>query len=302
MKTELVFKLVLSFIVLIKNKIMAKELNIVISSREKIVSINSLYNVRINYVGGRPVPKMYKSPKAQRFADEARKQLIAVKIDEDTKQWLTETKKFHMSIEFILGSGINRRDVSNCDKLVIDQVTAWIRDDLGVADFDDSLLSDVYFKKSYIPKADKEYCCIRLIESTRNLNIVIEKPSKIWFNEFGDKFTFPPIPKRKKKNVNYAEKVEEKDQSDTKIYIINKDSVINNPFLISDIESDGYKCAVDGIGFVFVFYDKNDHLDSNMQKLQERVKDINYSNYRIIPIDFDNKDSEIMRYINNELI
>ena len=279
---------------------MSKELNILISSKEKIVSINSLYNVKIAYVGGRPKPVLYKSPKAQRFASEARAQLLNVKIDEETKEWLTNTKKFNLSIEFILGSGINRRDVSNCDKLVIDQVTAWLRDDVGIVDFDDSLLTDVQFRKSYIAKASNEYCCLRLTESTRNLNIVIEKPSKLWFNKLEDKFTFSPIPKRKLKSKNYIEKVENKDDSDTKIYIISKNDIISNPFLVSDIENDGIECMKNGFGFTLIFVNNKELENPVLKEFNNRIKNIGYSNFRIVPIDY-NDENELVSNVNKTI-
>lgn len=226
-----------------------KELNVIIKTKSKIVSINSLYGVKIAYNAGRPYPQMYRSASAMAFEREIRDQLLALKLGQDWIDFFRNTRSFSMTVNFILRTGISRRDVSNMDKALIDTVTRFIHDDLGVDTFDDSLFADVHFYKSLLKSGANEYCCIQIKESTHNLSFgVTPKPDKVWFS--GGEFEISK-PKRKKKDVHYIETVTDKDDADTWVYIITPETKIE-PSLYIDITKTIDKINYLESGFVYV--------------------------------------------------
>lgn len=229
----------------------SKELNVVIKTKSKIVSINSLYGVKIIYKAGRPIPQMYRSAGAMAFEREIRDQLIALKLGQDWIDFFSNTRSFSMTVNFILRTGISRRDVSNMDKALIDTVTRFIHDDLGVETFDDSLFADVHFYKSLLKSGANEYCCIQIKESTHNLNFSSSpKPDKVWFSS-GD--IVVEKPKRKKKDINYIETVTNKEDADTLVYIITPETKIE-PSLFIDITKTIDRINYLESGFVYVVF------------------------------------------------
>ena len=258
------------------------ELNVVIKTKSKIVSINSLYGVKIAYNAGRPYPQMYRSASAMAFEREIRDQLIALKLGQEWIDFFTNTKSFSMTVNFILRTGISRRDVSNMDKALIDTVTRFIHDDLGVSSFDDSLFADVHFYKSLLKSGANEYCCIQIKESTHNLSFGnAPKPDKVWFSS-GDLIIEKP--KRKKKDVNYIETVE-KENADTFVYIITPETLIE-PKLFIDITKTIEKINYLESGFIYVVFKDLDDISAfeglrcEIDKLgthgkMKKIKDIN---------------------------
>lgn len=226
-----------------------KELNILISTDTKIVSINSLYSVKIRYVAGYPRPQMYKSANAQKFANEVTDQLRALHLGPDYVEWFKNTKAFSMTVNFVLKAGIARRDVSNMDKLLIDTITRYIHDDLGVDTFDDSLFSSVQFFKSELPKSKKEYCIVQIRESTDNLRFdMVPIPETVWMWNTDMKLNIPPIPKRKKKGVRYFEVKEDRNGANTYIYILSPEKF--SPSIYSDILQDLDQLILGSTGFL----------------------------------------------------
>jgi len=181
---------------------MSKELNLLLTlSREKIISVNALYKAGVKRVAGKIIPYIYKDPKAAVIESEVRDQLMAIDFSEYLDFFRT-TRFFSITISFILKSNVMRRDVQNLDKNVIDVLTKYIHEDLGIDTFDDSLFLDVYFTKSIIPKANSEYIAIQIKESTHNVRFdVIEEPEKIYCQE--DEY----IKQLKKKSKNLGLKV-----------------------------------------------------------------------------------------------
>jgi hypothetical protein len=226
-----------------------KELNILISTDTKIVSINSLYSVKIAYVAGHPRPQMYKSANAQKFASEVTDQLHALKLGDDWKEWFRNTKSFSMTVNFILKTGIGKRDVSNMDKLLIDTITRYVHDDLGVETFDDSLFSSVQFFKSELPKSKKEYCIVQIRESSDNLRFdVVPIPETIWCWDKNNKLDILPLPKRKKKGVRYFESRETRNDANTFVYILSPETF--SPDIYSDILQDLDQLILGSTGFL----------------------------------------------------
>lgn len=228
-----------------------KELNILISTDTKIVSINSLYSVKVAWIAGHPRPQMYKSANAQKFAREVTDQLRALKLGPDYVDWFRNTRAFTMSVNFVLKAGIKRRDVSNMDKLLIDTITKYIHDDLGVENFDDSLFSSVQFFKSELPHSKKEYCIVQIKESTDNLRFdAVPIPETLWFWNKDKKPELKPIPKRKRKDTRYFSETETRDGANTIIYLLDSDQL--NPETYTDIIQDLDQTVLGSTGFLYL--------------------------------------------------
>ena len=166
---------------------MKKELSIVITLEKiKLISVNALYNAGLMYRGGRPVPYIYKSPDAKKFEAIMDEQLRALNW-EDHIEWLTNTKQFTVTQQYIFKSGIKSRDVSNVEKLCSDGFVRFVRSELGITTFDDSLFSDVHLYKSIIPGSTREYLCFKISPSDFNMRFdQMDKPEQILFHFEGD--------------------------------------------------------------------------------------------------------------------
>ena len=253
-----------------------KQLNFVLATDSKIVSINSLYGAKVGWKAGRPFPQLYRSQSAMRFEREVRDQLLALHLDKEWVDWFKTTKHFSMIVNFILRTGVTRRDVSNCDKALIDTITRFIKYDLGCEDFDDSLFSDVHFYKSTIPQGNKEYCCVQITESTHEIRFdVIPKPEKLWF--YGDlRPDLPKVPKRKKKDTVYLEEVVDKSMANTLIYYLTPETELT-PELFYKISEDKTRILKNSAGFLYLgilgtaedWGERQNLLDFLMQEFQK---------------------------------
>lgn len=198
-----------------------KQFNFLLTlKREKILSVNALYLAGIKRVGSKNIPYIYKNPKANIIEGEIRNQLGAI----DWTDWLDffrNTKQFSITISFILKSNLMRRDVQNLDKQVIDVITSYIHDDLGISSFDDSLFLDVYFTKSIIPRGTSEYIAVQIRESKHNPRFdIIDVPECIYLPEESLKKDFKKRIKESGLSVKFYSKPEEKDKCNTEIEYI----------------------------------------------------------------------------------
>ena len=253
-----------------------RQLNFVLATDSKIVSINSLYGAKIGWKAGRPFPQLYRSAGAMRFEREVREQLLALHLDAEWVNWFKTTKQFSMTVNFILRTGISRRDVSNCDKALIDTITRFIKYDLGCDDFDDSLFTDVHFYKSTIPQGQKEYCCVQIKESTHDMRFdIIPKPEKLWFWEgCEDKPALPKIPKRRKKGEVYLEEVS-KDQANTILYILTPNTNLT-PELFYRIAEDKNSILNGAQGFFYLgVLGSKDEWGEKLEQLNFLISEIN---------------------------
>lgn len=158
------------------------ELRILLTIPEKLVSVNDLYKAKIAYKAGRPYPVLYKNPKAVQNGNVIKDQLRALDLKKYIP-WLNKTKKYEILMNFILKSGVYRRDTANLDKEIIDDITRYIKDDLGIEHFDDSEIFECSFSKSICPGAKKEMVCFILRESFVEERIdVIDKPKRVYLS------------------------------------------------------------------------------------------------------------------------
>lgn len=166
---------------------MKKEINLIITLEKiKLISVNALYNAGLMYKGGKPVPYIYKSADAKKFEAIMDEQLRALDW-KDHIEWLTNTKQFTVTQQYIFKSGIKSRDVSNVEKLCSDAFVRFVRSELGITTFDDSLFSDVHLYKSIIPGSDKEYLCFKISPSNFNMRFdQMEKPEQVLFHFKGE--------------------------------------------------------------------------------------------------------------------
>lgn len=276
-----------------------KQLNFVLATDSKIVSINSLYGAKIGYKAGRPFPQLYRSQAAMRFEREVRDQLLALRLDQEWVEWFKTTKHFSMTVNFILRTGISRRDVSNCDKALIDTITRFIKFDLGCEDFDDSLFSDVHFYKSTIPQGSKEYCCVQITESTHEMRFdVIPKPERLWFWEgCTKKPDFPKVPKRKKKGEIYLEEVQNKQDANTYMYILDSNTALT-PELFFKLSEDKTNVLRRSSGFLYIgLLDLENWRDENKKLLEFLINEFNEANKQYSGIKL-----EVLEDINESMI
>lgn len=158
------------------------EIRLIVKIKEGFVSTNALYNARVTYAGGRARAQVYKNPKAVRVESIIRDQLRAVDFTEYL-DWLRNTKQFKILFQFILKSGVKRKDTSNYIKNLEDIWTRFVKEDLGIENYDDSKHLEVHAYKSLIPGLKEEIACIQIIESTANLRFdKIVKPEQVIFH------------------------------------------------------------------------------------------------------------------------
>lgn len=160
---------------------MKEELNIKITLEGvKLISVNALYKAGMVRKGGKNVPYIYKCSEAKKFESLVHDQLRSIDWSSHI-DWLTKTKQFCITNQYILKSGIKSRDVSNFTKLSDDVVVKFIKNELGVSSFDDSKFVEEFLFKSILPGGNKEYLCISLKPSTFDTRFDhVEVPEKIF--------------------------------------------------------------------------------------------------------------------------
>lgn len=155
-------------------------LNLVLTVSSKLISVNELYKAKIVTKGGRTYPTLYKNPKAVKVSEEIRNQLLAVDFSNYIK-WLNNTKKYFITINFVLKSGISQRDCANFEKIMCDDLVKFVKNDLGVSHFDDSEFLEIRLIKSIIPNAKNEYALIQLKESRHDIRFDhIDVPERVY--------------------------------------------------------------------------------------------------------------------------
>lgn len=234
---------------------MSKEIRVLITLQSKFVSTNELYKARVSYSFGHPKATVYKNPRAAQVESEVRCQLIAVDFSEYL-DWLRNTEQFDISFKFIFKRSNTHFDTSNYIKNLEDIWTRFVRDDLGIDNYDDSKHIRVFGEKSIIPGATSEYALLVLKESKANIRYDIDpKPEKIWISDMtAEEITafLPPLPKTLKKKDRYQVQAEY-DAADTKVYILQPTNFIAlDSTIIAKIYKDAIEAVYQNSGFVLV--------------------------------------------------
>lgn len=229
-----------------------KELSFVLTISSKIISVNNLYKAGLKYIKGKPVPYIYKNPKAAEIEREIIEQLRAIDFSE-YKDWLSKTKQFDITISFIFKSNVTRRDCENQSKNIIDDVVRFVNNELGITSFDDRLFNSVHLYKSMIPKSKHEYACIKLTESKVNLRFdKIDEPEKFYIGPELDEYKKEIKKILKEKKLKMTDKLEEKDRCNSFLYILTpgkSKTLINET---NKIVNEAWNCVVSDFGFLFV--------------------------------------------------
>lgn len=249
--------------------------------KEKILSVNALYLAGLKKIGGKNIPYIYKNPKSAAIENEIREQLKAIDFT-DWMDFFSKTKYFSITISFILKANVMRRDVQNLDKHLIDVITKYIHDDLGISSFDDSLFLDVYFTKSIIPKSSSEYVAVQIRESKHNLRFdVIDVPENIYLPDPDLKKGFKKIAKEECMEVKFYSKVEEKEKCNTEIEFLNPENNLNTlgEDFVRITEQIGYiKSCENRFYWVGVYGDEKDWGESNYKILNSWVYSLSNRN------------------------
>lgn len=279
---------------------MKKELKFFLTVSEKIISVNSLYLAGMKYINGKPKPYIYRNPKADKIEHEILEQLRAVDFSEYI-DWIKNTKQFTLTISFILKTNVTKRDVENLPKQISDTITKFIKNDLGIDKFDDSLFTSVHFYKSVIPKAKKEYCCVQLAESKDNLRFdIVDEPKRFFLGGTCAGSTWrdeiiPILKERKKEYFNPVvedwteecieiENIEKTEKCDTHLYILTPQ--MSGVYSVAEIIDSIWSCITKGYGFVYFGIlgtesDWGESMWKSLKAVMKMVKEIASTNSRI---------------------
>lgn len=243
---------------------MSKELKLLIQIKNRFVSVNSLYKSRIIYKGGKPIPSTYKNPKAVQIEREIREQLRDVDFS-DYLEWFRNTPGFKLQIQFVFKRNITNSDTSNYVKSLEDILTRFIKEDLGIENYDDSRHIEVYSVKSIIPKSKHEYACISLSESKFNMRLDKEdKPQRFFLGgtTAGSTWRDEVIQELEKRKLEYFNPVvpdwndearkkeeEEKEKCDTMLFLITPE--MQGVYSIAEIINSVWEVVTSGNGFVY---------------------------------------------------
>lgn len=265
-----------------------KELKFVLQLKTRIISVNDLYKARVVYKYGKPVATIYKNPKAKEQEREVMDQLSALDLDE-YKDWLRNTKQFKLHLQFVFNRNISKKDSSNNTKLIEDEVTKFIKEYLGIENYDDSKHVEVYCVKSIIPKAEHEYVCVSLTESKFNVRIdEIEKPERFFLGGTCNGTTWREelIPELEKHGYTYfnpvvpdwtpecieIENIEKNEKCNTHLYILTPE--MKGVYSVAEIINSTWECIVSGRGFVYVgiLGGKNEWGEHQYKSLNETLR------------------------------
>lgn len=243
---------------------MSKELKLLVQIKNRFVSVNSLYKSRIIYKGGKPIPSTYKNPKAVQIEREIREQLRDVDFS-DYLEWFRNTPGFKLQIQFVFKRNITNSDTSNYVKSLEDILTRFIKEDLGIENYDDSRHIEVYSVKSIIPKSKHEYACISLSESKFNMRLDKEdKPQRFFLGgtTAGSTWRDEVIQELEKRKLEYFNPVvpdwndearkkeeEEKEKCDTMLFLITPE--MQGVYSIAEIINSVWEVVTSGNGFVY---------------------------------------------------
>ena len=279
---------------------MKTEIKVVVQLKSRFISVNSLYKSRISYIGGKPRAVVYKNPKAIDIENEIREQLRAINFS-NCLDWLRDTKGFKLHIQFIFKKGITNSDTSNYFKNVEDIFTRFIKEDLGIENYDDSKHIEVSAVKSIIPKSKHEYACIYLTESKFNVRMDQEdKPKRIFLGGTCGKIDWRKdlISELEKRGLEYfnpvvpdwtpdcieRENIEKSEKCDTHLYIITPET--KGPYSVAEIIDSTWRCVSGDIGFVYFGILGNrsmwdEGMYRSLEAVLEMVKKISDGNSRV---------------------
>jgi len=199
---------------------MSNKLNIILSA-SRILSVNSVYNSRLIYVNGKAKSTIYKTAEAKNVENYIKDQIKVLDVP-NNYSWINEDTLFKMTIQVVFKSGYFRRDLDNTLKLVQDGI-------FGGLGLNDSHVVDIVASKKLFPDISEEkiFVCLEEVSKDGLRYDILQSPNIIWSNKLDDISlgnNLKKLPKRgKKSDILYY--TEEKDRADTKLFIVEPDSV-----------------------------------------------------------------------------
>ena len=179
-------------------------------------------------------------------------------------------------------------------------MTRFIREDLGVEEYDDKLNVEISAVKSIIPKSQCEYACITLSESNFNVRLdQIDTPHRFFLGgttaETGWRDLV--IPELEKRGLEYFDprvedwneearkrEEEEKDKCDTMLFLITPE--MKGIYSIAEIINSTWQVLISGSGFVYfgilgTLEDYGEPMWRSLMATLEMVREIAQGNSRI---------------------
>lgn len=219
----------------------------------KVLSVNSIYNAKLVYNGGRPLATIYKSGEAKRTEEYIKEQVRALDVSKNFP-WVNKDTLFKLTIKVIFKHGFLSKDLDNVLKLLQDGI-------FRALEINDSHVMSIDADKYLLPSSGDEKIIVSLQEVDKiNYTLNIARHSEnIWFGS-EEKIEFDPIPKRKKSGVNYYMEVTDKEEADTIVYLLTNSTTLT-PNLYTDIIQDLDQTIISGIGFMYIGFNNKEHND-----------------------------------------
>ena len=183
----------------------------------------------------------------------------------------------------------------NCE----DIFTRFIKEDLGIENYDDSKHVEISAVKSIIPKSKHEYACISLTESKFNMRLDQEdKPERIFLGGTCGRSTWREelIPVLEEKKFSYFNPVvpdwtpecieiedrEKNELCNTHLYIITPE--MSGVYSIAEMVNSVWECISSGSGFVWIGIMEDgweSHQKKSLQATLDLINNISQGNSRV---------------------
>lgn len=179
-------------------------------------------------------------------------------------------------------------------------MTRFIREDLGIEEYDDKLNVEISAVKSIIPKSQHEYACITLSESNFNVRLdQIETPHRFFLGGTTAETQWRDlvIPELKNRGLEYFDprvedwndearkrEEEEKEKCDTMLFLITPE--MKGIYSIAEIINSTWQVITSGSGFVYFgilgsLEDYREPMWRSLMATLDMVKEIAQGNSRI---------------------
>lgn len=267
-------------------------INIILKAK-KIMSVNALYGAKISYVNGRPVAQMYKKADAKTMEHYIGEQIKLLDIP-NNYPWVNKNTKFKMTFTAVFNTGFYSRDIDNCCKNLIDGI-------FRALDINDSHIISLSADKKYLPGIKDEKILVMLEEvSDDDIRMdQLPKPHIIWINDSSIDLKIPNLPpKCPKKDKIY--RTEDKDRSDTRLYILRPETFNYNTTMKVAFDIDENILSSKGFTYIAIIGSESDWGDkwNDIVEFKELVKNIHDNTYSGIRLNsFNNINDDILNWV-----
>lgn len=284
------------------------EISFVLSTLNKIPSINSIYKAKLSYKFGKPYPSIYKDSSATKITEEINEQLKMIDFEEKAPWIFDNNTTFNLTLQLILKQSLGKRDLDNTLKVIQDAIFRY----LGL---NDSRVVEIHAYKTILPKAPDEKICIRLsasdFETSFSKLTTFKKPQKIFLGGTQSEWRGDLEPLLKKEKISYFNPVvknwkpedkliedQEKEDSDCHLYYITPEQT--GFYSFAEIINSSWE-AQELDGYMFLGIQDTGWSESQKKSLQaiiDMVSSISSNNPKIRG-SFMNDPKELMKFIKN---